>query len=169
MKSYTRPLSLCCILCIVVTFIGCVRQDKYLPNSYTKDEVKQIYNENAKLFENIVDIVSSNENFYDEGRINEFTDADIVSPHDDALMCFSETERHSFDEIFAFKPYMIRYDYARRFVDITFIASDGHTSYSFLFWTSKSDYNGIKFNNYKDYLEQKYTIENIAEWCIMYY
>lgn len=79
--------------------------------------------------------------FYEKERINEYTDADIVSP----------------------------YDYARRFVKITFLTSDTNESYTFLFWTLNGENSEDKFDDYKTFLTQHYVLENLDNRCIMYY
>ncbi len=164
-----KSLIFLCALSIILTFSACKKHETYSPSPYTKDEVQALYRENSGLFENVVEIISSNGDFFEKGRINEYTDADIVSPYDDAMQFFDDTERKIINEFFDLKPYMLYYDYARRFVTITFIASDNVESYSFLFWT-KSDEGGVaKLDNYKAYLSQNYIIESITEHSFMYY
>ncbi len=168
-SKHMMPLILLCAACFILTFSACSHQNKYQPSSYTKEEIQCVYQENVELFESIVKIISSNEMFYEKGRINEYTDADIVSPYDDALSFFSNTYRKTIDEFFGLKPYMILYDYACRFVEITFLAADTNDSYTFLFWTLDGEDSEDKFNDYKELLAQKYVLENITSRCIMFY
>lgn len=137
--------------------------------SSSKEEVQCLYYENLELFETLVEVITSNEMFYEKGRINEYTDADIVSPYDDALSFFEDTDRKTIDEFFDLKPYMILYDYARRFVKITFLASDTNESYTFLFWTSNVENSEGEFDDYKTFLTQHYVLESLDSRCIMYY
>ena len=169
MKQHLKILILLYDFCFIITLIACNRQEEYQPSAYTKEEVKCLYYENRELFETLVEAIISNEMFYEKGRINEYTDADIVSPYDDALSFFKDTDRKTIDEFFNLKPYMILYDYARRFVEITFLASDTNESYTFLFWTSNGENSADKFNDYKTFLTQHYALENLDNRCIMYY
>lgn len=168
MKKRPKLLILLCAFCIILTLAACNRQEGYRPSIYTKEEVQCLYYENLELFEALVKVITSNEMFYEKGRINEYTDADIVSPYDDALSFFNDTDRETIDEVFDLKPYMILYDYARRFVSITFIASDTNESYTFLFWTSNSENSEDEFNDYKTFLAQHYVLESLDSRCIMY-
>ena len=170
MKKHYKLLILLCAFCIILTLATCNHQEKYRPLKYTKEEIKRLYYENIELFETLVEVIISNDMFYEKGRINEYADADIVSPYDDALTFFEDTDRKTIDEFFDLKPYMILYDYARRFVAITFIASDiNDESYTFLFWTSNVENGEEKFDDYKFYLTQHNILENIDSQCIMYY
>jgi len=172
-KNYKTSLTIVIILIVILLiFSACKHQEKYVPSSYSKDEVQRIYFENNELFDNVVRIVSSNEEFYEKGRINEYTDADIVSPYDKALSFFNENDKNIINEIFILKPYMILYDYARRFVEITFIADDTNSYpllYTFLFWTLESENSEVEFEKYQEYLAQRYFLENVTERCIIFY
>ena len=156
------------VLSIIVLFTSCNAQDNapYEPSVYTKDEVLHLFDENVALFENVVTIISNNDEFYEKGRVNEFTDADIVSPNDDAITYFDETDKKMILEAFQLKPYMILYDYARRFVTITFLANGDDESYTFLFWTSSDE---KAFDDYQAFLSQNYILNNMSEKCVMYY
>lgn len=169
MNKLSKSLILLYAFCTILSLAACNRQEKYRPSVYAKEEVKCLYYENLELFENMVKVITSNEMFYEKGRINEYTDADIVSPYDDALSFFNDTDRETIDEVFDLKPYMILYDYARRFVKITFIASDTNESYTFLFWTSNSENSEDEFNDYKTFLAQHNVVESLDIRCIMYY
>lgn len=168
MKKHPKPLFLLYAFCIILSLVACNRQEKYRPSVYAKEEVKCLYYENLELFETLVEVITSNEMFYEKGRINEYTDADIVSPYDDELSFFNDTDRKTIDEVFDLKPYMILYDYARRFVSITFLASDANESYTFLFWTSNSENSEDEFNEYKTFLAQHHVLESLDSRCIMY-
>lgn len=150
---------------------ACNPKEVYRPSLYTKEEVLSLYYENLELFESLVEVISSNEEFYEKGRINDHTDADIISPEDEALIHFDDGERKVINTFFGFKPYMILYDYARRFVTITFIAAETESadSYVLLFWTAKAENSEVKFNNHKKYLAQNHVVEEINSGCIMYY
>lgn len=169
MKKHPKPLILLYAFCIILTLVACNRQEEYQPSAYAKEEVQCLYYENLELFETLVEVITSNEMFYEKGRINEYTDADIVSPYDDALSFFEDTDRKTIDEFFDLKPYMILYDYARRFVKITFLASDTNESYTFLFWTSNVENSEGEFDDYKTFLTQHYVLESLDSRCIMYY
>ena len=169
MKKHPRPFIMLCAFCYILSVVACNYQEEYQPSAYTKEEIQCLYFENLELFECLVKVISSNEAFYEKGRINEYTDADIVSPHDDALSFFNDTDKKTIDEFFEFKPYMILYDYARRFVKVTFLASDIKESYTLLFWTLNVENCEEKFNDYKTFLAQHYVLENIDSRCIMYY
>lgn len=169
MKRYSKPLILLYAFCVILTLVACNREEEYRPLAYAKEEVQCIYYENLELFETLVEVITSNDMFYEKGRINEYTDADIVSPYDDALSFFKDTDRKTIDEFFDLKPYMILYDYARRFVEITFLASDTNESYTFLFWTSNVENSEAKFDDYKMFLTQKYVLESLGSRCVMYY
>ena len=158
-----------CFFCVILIFCACNHNNQYVPSAYTKNEVLLIYQEKNELFENVVNIISTNEMVLKNGRINEYTDVDIMSPYDDALSCFSETEKKAINNLFNYKPYIILYDYAGRFVEISFLSADSNGSYSFLFWTSNSDNSNAKFIDYKNYLAQTYIIESITINCIMFY
>ena len=69
-------------------------------------------------------------------------------------------------EVFQLKPYLILYDYARRFVTITFLANGDDESYTFLFWTSSDE---KAFDDYQAFLSQNYILNNMSEKCVMYY
>ena len=169
MKKYLKTSMLLYAFCIILTLVACNRQEEYQPSAYTKEEVQCLYYENLELFENLVEVITSNETFYEKGRINEYTDADIVSPYDDALSFFDDTDRKTIDDLFDLKPYMILYDYARRFVEITFLASDTNESYAFLFWTSNVENSEGEFDDYKMFLTQHYVLKSLDSRCIMYY
>lgn len=169
MKNHPKPLILLYAFCIILTLVACNHQKEYQPLAYAKEDVQYLYYENLELFETLVEVITSNEMFYEKGRINEYTDADIVSPYDDALSFFKDTDRKTIDEFFDLKPYMILYDYARRFVKITFLASDTNESYTFLFWTSNVENSESEFDDYKTFLTQHYVLESLDSRCIMYY
>lgn len=171
MKKQSKPLFLLYILCTCLIFSACNPKEAYRPSLYTKEEVLCLYYENLELFESLVRVISSNEEFYEKGRINEHTDADIISPDDEALIYFDDGERKVIDTFFGFKPYMILYDYARRFVKITFIAAETESadSYTLLFWIANVENSEVKFNNHKKYLAQRYVVEDINSGCIMFY
>lgn len=160
---------LLCMICVILTLTACSHREKYQPALYTKENLLSLYQENIELFEDVVEIIISNKAFYEEGRINEYTDADITSPYDKALTHFGDTERKVIDELFEFKPYMILYDYARRFVKITFISSDNKLSYTFVFWTLDSEDSQYKLDNYKRQLAQHYILEDIQDNRFLFY
>lgn len=169
MKKCYRISMLLCVFCVVLTLTACDRREAYRPVTYTKGEARGLYFENRELFESLVKAISSNEAFYEKGRINEYTDADIISPYDDALQFFHDTDLQTINTFFDLKPYMILYDYARRFVEVTFLASDGKESYNFLFWTSDSEESAEEFNAHKAYLAQYYTLEVVDENRVIFY
>lgn len=165
-----KLLALLCILCFVLSSAVCNKREKYLPSFYTKKEVQCLYYQNLELFDSLVTVISSNETFYEKGRINEYTDADIVSPYDDEVSLFNDTDRETIDAFFELKPYMILYDYARRFVEITFYASDIHDgAYTLVFWLSKGENSEAEFYDYKMFLAQRYVLEGLDSHCFMFY
>ncbi len=165
-----RIISVICVFCIILPLVACNRQEEYRASAYSKEEVLGLYYENLELFETLVGIITSNEMFYEKGRINEYEDADIRTPYDDALSFFSDTDRKTIGEFFDLKPYYILYDYARRFVEVTFIASDTNAeSYTFIFWTSNAEDSEVKFDDYKMYLAQRRVVESLDDRCVMYY
>ena len=93
MKKHPRSLILLCAFCIILMFVACNHQEEYHPSAYSKEEVQCLYHENLELFERLVKVISSNDAFYEKGRINEYTDADIVSPYDDALSLFNDADK----------------------------------------------------------------------------
>ena len=175
LTTYKKPTSpvfqmiITCFSCVILIFCACNHNNQYVPSAYTKNEVLLIYQEKNELFENVVNIISTNEMVLKNGRINEYTDVDIMSPYDDALSCFSETEKIAINNLFNYKPYIILYDYAGRCVEISFLSADSNGSYSFLFWTFNGDNSNAKFVDYKNYLAQTYIIESITINCIMFY
>lgn len=169
MKKYYRILMLLCAFCVTLTLVACDRREVYRPSKYTKVEARCLYFENRELFESLAIVISSNEAFFEKGRINEYTDVDIISPYDDALQFFHDADLQTINTFFNLKPYMILYDYARRFVEVTFLGSDGEESYNFLFWTSDSEDSAEKFNAHRAYLAQRYTLEVIHEDRVIFY
>ena len=163
-----KIISLLIIICI--TFTGCVREkNKYLFDTYTKDEVISLFNENKEKFDEIVKIVSDNNDFYEKDRQMEYEDADITSPYDEALKWFSASDKDVIVDFFELKPYMISYDYNCRFVKFTFIGSDDKIAYCFLFWFVDGDEDAYEFEDHKDYLRQNYVVKNVAYNWILYY
>ncbi len=158
-----------CLFCTVISFFACNHNNKYVASKYTKNEILSMYQDNHLQFESIVNIISTNESILEKGRINEYTDVDIMSPYDDALSCFSEADKMAINNFFNFKPYMILYDYACRFVEISFLSADDDGAYSFLFWTFKGDNSDAKFNDYINYLSQTFIVEFITTNCILFY
>ena len=171
MKKYKKIIFFVFSIGTIATFAICTHQNeyKYVPNSYTIDEVRCLYQENTELFENVVTIISSNEVFFEKGRPHEDEDAFISSPYDQKMSFFDNASKSVIDELFVLKPYMILYDYVGRFVSITFIVNDYSDACSFLFWI----YDGIdttaKFKEYKNKKEQNYILEDISNHCFMYY
>lgn len=156
-------------LCLTLAFIGCVRQNRYLPANYTKEEVKDLYRLNPELFHELVTTIASNKAFFEEGRVSQYSDADIISPYDAAMVYFSEAEKKIIEAVFETKPYMILYDYACRFVKVTYINEDNSSGYSLLFWTASKNENEQEFNEYIKHLKSlyKYEVELIDYYCIL--
>ena len=162
-----------CIICISLVLTSCNRREKYEFDLYSKNEVRALYRENTELFKSIVSIISANEVFYEKSQTNEFDNPDITSPYDKDLTYFSDTDKKIIQDFFELcKPYMILYDYGKRFVEITFISDtfmvdNSVESYTFLFWVREDDSNG--FVNYKSYIEQNYITEYVAKNCFLLY
>ncbi len=161
-----------CVLCSIAAFVVFKLHNRYKPLLYTKEEVRCLYQDHTELFDTVVSVITSNERFFNEGRLDEYEPAMITSSHDEQLSLFSDSDRNILLELLQFKPYMILYDYARCFVSITFIAADNTDhceSYTLSFWTSEQEDSNIKFEYRKQYLSQDYIVENITDQCILYY
>ncbi len=164
--KYNKALKFISSICAFVLLVSCQRQINYKPELYLREEVIGLYAENTDLFEDLVEVISTNERFYENGRINEYEDANITSPYDKGLSFFDSEDKKIIKTFFGFKPYMILYDYARRFVSITFIAADESESFTLLFWLSQDM---VGFENYTVYLSQYNVVETMSENCILFY
>lgn len=168
MERAKRKRAIAFVLIILCCLNGCANH-KYLPSHYTKDEVYDILQNNEPLFRELVFVVSTSTRFYDEGRVSPYANADITSPYDEGLDYFDEPKKTVIKDFFQFQPYMILFDYAKRFVKITFLASDTDHAYNVLFWI-ESERNPLKeMSDYAHFLSQDYHINIIMNDCIMYY
>lgn len=156
------------ILMVICCFSGCTH-NKYTPDHYTKIEIHNMLKNYEPLFRELVFVVSTNQKFYDEGRVSQFTDADIVSPNDEALNCFDEQQRAVIQNFFRFHPYMISLDYAKRFVAVSFLSTDINNAYTVVFWI-ESDTNTVeRLNEYSELLSQDFTVEKVKNDCLLYF
>ncbi len=170
MKIYLKPtIFVLCGFFIFFTITSCYQREEYHPALYTKAELQHIYEENQVLFEDVVEIITASERFYNEGRINEYTDADIISPYDECMQLFNNEDRKILEKFFEFKPYMILYDCWQRFVSFTFINEGQDNSYTYVFWTMDGPNSKTELESYKARIAQNSIIENITTECFMYY
>lgn len=142
-------------------------QIEYRPEYYTKQDVVSIFKENEKLFYSVVKVLRENEDFYNKGRLNEYEDAQISSFNDKKIQFFNNKDKLQLEKIFKFKPYMLSYDYARRFIKITFFGRDESSLYVFIFWQMENNEDKEKFDEYVSYIKQKYIVESVSEDCIL--
>ena len=121
------------------------------------------------LFSEVVSVVSSNQRFYDEGRVSQYTDADIVSPTDKALVYFDEQQQTVIQEFFQLRPYMILFDYSKRFVAISFLSTEEDNGYTIVFWIQSGTNSANDFSDYAYRLSQNFTVEKISNNCLLYF
>lgn len=162
------------LVCIVITFAlflttaGCGSSESSSWVAYTKSDVLAFYNENKDLFDELVQIIINDDDFFEKGRnLLDDGDATICSREDENLSLFSEPDRQVILNFLEFKPYMITYDSSQDFVKITFIGLDEYEGFSFLFWIGSSGQRNYKGFLY--YLEQFYSVEPLSDGWIFYY
>ena len=159
------------LLLIVFGVIKMKTKYKYIP--YTKEQVMKIYRENTDLFEKVVQVISSNNEFYDAMHVWDYDDAFLDDPNPKKLKYFNDEDRSVLIEFFKFGPSRITFDDSRCFVKFIFVSGDRNGFYAFLYWLGdmENEEKAAVFTDYKKYLtgSYHYVVEDISDNWIFYY
>ena len=101
-------------------------------------------------------------------HIVEFEDPNIMRPDDSTLSFFCDEDKETILDFFEFKPYMVSFDYAGRFVKFTFINEDQTDCYVLLYWVKDLNNTAEKLNEYERYLQQNYIVEDVKDRWVFY-
>ncbi len=166
LKPFRKGCFLLFFLVLALLLSACSKKPEYHWERYSESEMRSLFEENEELFNQLVEVLVSETDFFDKGRRDEYEDATLDSPYDDSMELFSESGRQTVLEFFELKPYMIAYDDNQRFIDITFIANEEWESGSFFFWLkpyAPGEHGGeSKLEEYIFYLEQDFYVEHIT-------
>ena len=168
------------VLCTSLILSGCnTDKAKYSPNLYTKEETLSLYYENEKLFNDVVEVIINEPQFWEKCRGKKGgSSAFISSPYDDERMqVFNFKDKQIILDFFELKPYMISHSDYKCSVTITFINENQDDARSFMYWIDPHfmQYNGFKYVNALDQelvsLRQDYIVETLSErqWYFYYY
>ncbi len=122
------------LLLALILLSACSKKPEYHWERYSESEMRSLFEENEELFNQLVEVLVSETDFFDKGRRDEYEDATLDSLYDDSMELFSESGRQTVREFFELKPYMIAYDDDQRFIKITFIAQEEWECGGFLCW-----------------------------------
>lgn len=158
-----RKILICLIVGLSLLLAGCRPEESYEFALYSKEEVLRLYDENAKLFQDLVRVIE-NDRFFEKGRRSDdpFADAFLCTPYDEQIELFSGDEQQIILDFFTLKPYMINYDFTRKYITITFVCSSDldvpTLGFTFLYWLDQGDVTGCR--DHIDYLSGTYQFED---------
>lgn len=162
-----RKQKICFLFLVFLLLLsGCNEKPEYHWETYTEDEMRTLFQENRELFDKLVEVIVSEQDFFEKGRRDEYADAFVTSPYDEEMDLLSENGRKTVLEIFGLKPYMISYDSNQRFIKISFIFEGKKSGAVFLYWlepTLPGEHGGgSKLEEYIYYLEQDCYVDDLG-------
>ncbi len=157
-----------------MVLIGCKNENKtnYSYITYTKEEIMNIFLENTDLFEKVVEIVSTNDEFYNTMHVVDYDDAFLMDPYPESLKYFNDEDKQVLIEFFEFGPSAVTFDDSKNFVKFRFINEEKNGVIVFLRWLRYTDdENNSYIKEYKSYLHDSlhFSVEDISKEWIFYY
>ncbi len=153
------------LLLALILLSACSKKPEYHWERYSESEMRSMFEENEELFNQLVEVLVSETDFFEKGRRDEYEDATLDSPYDDSMELFSESGRQTVREFFELKPYMISYDDSKNYIRITFIAQEEWEGAEFLYWINpliSGQHGESALEEHIEYLEQDYYVEHIT-------
>lgn len=155
------------LMMLTVSLGGCNKRPTYYRASYTEEEMRTLFQENRQLFDKLVEVIVSEEDFFEKGRRDEYADAFVTSPYDEEMDLLSENGRKTVLDFFELKPYMISYDSNKRFIEVTFVLQGDKEAALFFYWLDAAapgeHGGGSKLEEYIFYMEQDYYVDDLGE------
>lgn len=168
------------IVCASLTLSGCnMEKNSYSWKGYEKDDLLLIYQQNEKLFNDVVDVIINEPQFWEKcgSPYESFSHPNICSPNEKEKMAvFNKKDKEIILDFFELRPYMIGYDYFKYYVKITFINAEKDDAYVFMYWPDPcaTIYNGIQnLNALEERLimikQNDMVVETLSENWYFYY
>ena len=152
--------TLCFGFGIVAFLLTACQLTDYLATSYTKDEVLEIYAENAELFQDATKIVSTNEEFLVDGPRFEGMHPFIDTPTGREIGYFDGEDKDIICELFELGPYQILCE--DDCVSIIFLGADDADYYTFSYLNDE-----VSAESFIDNLDSQNVIR--LDDCIIFY
>ncbi len=165
MVKFVQRKRLILLAIIFLLLSACSKKPEYHRASYTEEEMRAMFQDNKELFDKLVEVIISEQDFFEKGRRDEYEDAILMSPYDEELDLFSESGRQTVLDFFELKPYMISYDSNKRFIEITFVIQGDKESAVFLYWLhpmAPGEHGGeSKLEEYIFYIGQNHYVDSL--------